>query len=289
MSSTGTSTRTSMVFAVGGATISTGAAPPRKRATSSTGRTVADSPIRCAGRGSSASSRSRRERQVGAALGPGDRVHLVDDHRLHAAQRLPGRRGEQQEQRLGRGDEDVRRAAGEGPPLVGRGVAGAHADADVGRCHPEPVGRVADAGQRRAQVALDVDGERLERGDVEHPAPLRGLRPAARRPAGPAPRGTPPGSCRSRSARRPGRADPRSTASHAPTWAAVGSAKAASNHARVGSPNRSSTSPVRSAADSPFTVPILHPTSDTSVTPPGPQASPSVRPWFALPTSVSGR
>ena len=65
---------------------------PRKRATSSTGRTVADRPIRCAGRSSSASSRSRRERQVGAALGAGDRVHLVDDHRLDAAQRLAGRR-----------------------------------------------------------------------------------------------------------------------------------------------------------------------------------------------------
>jgi hypothetical protein len=58
MSSTGTCTVTSMVFALFGATISTGAAPPRKCAVSSTGRTVADRPIRWAGRGSSASSRS---------------------------------------------------------------------------------------------------------------------------------------------------------------------------------------------------------------------------------------
>ena len=42
-------------------------------------------------------------------------------------------RGEQQEQRLGRGDQDVGRRAGERPALVGRGVAGAHADRDVGR------------------------------------------------------------------------------------------------------------------------------------------------------------
>ena len=54
----------------------------------------------------------QRQRQVGAALGRSDRVHLVDDHRLDAAQRLPRGRGEQQEQRLGRGDEDVRRRAG---------------------------------------------------------------------------------------------------------------------------------------------------------------------------------
>jgi hypothetical protein len=58
MSSTGTSIEISIVLAVGGATTSTGAAPPRKRATSSIGRTVADRPIRWAGRGSSASSRS---------------------------------------------------------------------------------------------------------------------------------------------------------------------------------------------------------------------------------------
>jgi hypothetical protein len=58
MSSTGTWTLTSIVFALGGWTISTGAAPPRNRAVSSIGRTVADSPMRCAGRGSSASSRS---------------------------------------------------------------------------------------------------------------------------------------------------------------------------------------------------------------------------------------
>ena len=34
-------------------------------------------------------------------------------------------------------------------------------------------GDVRDAGERRAQVALDVDGERLERRDVEHAAALR--------------------------------------------------------------------------------------------------------------------
>ena len=59
MSSTGTTTFRSHFFSDGGATTSTGAAPPRNRATSSTGRTVADRPIRWAGRSSSSSSRSR--------------------------------------------------------------------------------------------------------------------------------------------------------------------------------------------------------------------------------------
>ena len=73
------------------------------------------------------------EREVGAALGRADRVHLVDDHRVDAAQRLAGGRGEDQEQRLGRGDQDVGRVPGEGAALVGRRVARAHGDGDVGR------------------------------------------------------------------------------------------------------------------------------------------------------------
>ena len=36
----------------------------------------------------------QRQREVGAALGAGDGVHLVDDHRLDAAQRLARLRGE---------------------------------------------------------------------------------------------------------------------------------------------------------------------------------------------------
>jgi hypothetical protein len=58
MSSTGTTTCSSKVFSIGGATIVTGDCPARKRATSSRGRTVADSPMRWAGFGRIASSRS---------------------------------------------------------------------------------------------------------------------------------------------------------------------------------------------------------------------------------------
>ncbi len=49
MSSTGTTILSSMRFSLGGAAMVTGRAPPRNPATSSGGRTVADSPIRCAG------------------------------------------------------------------------------------------------------------------------------------------------------------------------------------------------------------------------------------------------
>ena len=58
MSGTGTCTDRSKVLAAGGATMVVGAGPDRNRATSSGGRTVADSPIRWAGAGDSWSRRS---------------------------------------------------------------------------------------------------------------------------------------------------------------------------------------------------------------------------------------
>ena len=58
MSGTGTWTDSSNVLAAGGSTMRTGLPPVRKRATSSGGRTVAESPMRWAGCGSSASRRS---------------------------------------------------------------------------------------------------------------------------------------------------------------------------------------------------------------------------------------
>ena len=106
--------------------------------------------------------------EVGAALGAGDRVHLVDDDGVDAAQRLARLAGQHEEQRLGRRDEDVGRGRAELAPIGGAGVARAQADGDVGDGGLEPLGGVADAGQRGTEVALDVDAERLERGDVEH-------------------------------------------------------------------------------------------------------------------------
>ena len=210
MSSTGTTIDRSQDFSAGGRDDPTGCGPPRKRR-----------PAPAAGpspRARSAGSGRRRrrpaarlggqrlqplqgERQVGAALGAGQRVHLVDDHRPHGAQHVAGRRGQHQEQRLRRGDQDVRRPGGDGPAVGGRGVAGPDADGDVRRRLAEPQRGLGDAGERGPQVALDVDGQRLERRDVEHPAALAW--PAAGRTGSgrPAPRGRRPGSCRIRSER----------------------------------------------------------------------------------------
>ena len=73
-----------------------------------------------------------REGEVGAALGAGDGVDLVEDDRLDAAQRLARLRGEEEEERLGRGDEDVAGRPREGASLGGGGVAAAHRHGDVG-------------------------------------------------------------------------------------------------------------------------------------------------------------
>ena len=119
-----------------------------------------------------------REREVRAALRGGHGVDLVDDHVLDAAQRLARLAGEQQVERLRRGDEDVGWCLHELAPHVRRRVARARADADLGHLDAQPLRRPPDAGQRRPQVALDVVGERLERADVEHADGRRRRRPA---------------------------------------------------------------------------------------------------------------
>ena len=108
------------------------------------------------------------DREVAAALAAGDGVDLVDDHRPHRREHAPAAlAGEQDVERLGRGDQDVRRGAGHAGAGAGGGVARAHRDLDGGRGQAGGAGRLADAVERGAQVALDVVAERLERGEVE--------------------------------------------------------------------------------------------------------------------------
>ena len=72
-------------------TSSIGRPPETNRPISSSGRCVAESPIRWIGSSTSRSQPLDRERQVRAALRAGDGVHLVEDQRLDAAQRLARR------------------------------------------------------------------------------------------------------------------------------------------------------------------------------------------------------
>ena len=162
MSSSATTTSRSSSLRVPASTSSIGRPPETKRPISSSGRWVAESPMRWNGLSVSALEALEREREMGAALRAGDGVHLVDDHRLDAAQHLAALRGEEQEERLRRRDQDVGRRAQHLAALPLVGVARADADRQ----------RRAEPGERAAQVALDVVVERLQRRDVEQPQPL---------------------------------------------------------------------------------------------------------------------
>ena len=65
------------------------------------------------------------EREVRAPFGRGERVDLVDDDVLDSAQRLARGRRQHEIERLGRGDENVRRMAQQQPPVACGRVTGA--------------------------------------------------------------------------------------------------------------------------------------------------------------------
>jgi len=103
------------------------------------------------------------EGEVDAALFADEGVDLVHDDGAHGAQHVAGARaGEEEVERLGRGDQDVRRLLEHRGAGAGRGVAGAHRHAQRRQRLAQPRRGLADARQRRAQVALDVVVQGLE-------------------------------------------------------------------------------------------------------------------------------
>jgi hypothetical protein len=112
----------------------------------------------------------QRERQVGAALVADQGVDLVDDHRVGRGEQQPRPgRGEQQVERLGGGDQNLRRPAQQLLPLVGRRVAGAHRDPRDRQRLTGGLRGGANAGQGHLEVPLDVVVQRLQRRHVHHP------------------------------------------------------------------------------------------------------------------------
>jgi hypothetical protein len=99
-------------------------------------------------------------------------MNLIDDHRLDAAQGLPSARGEQEEERLRRGDEDVRGRSNHLRALAPRRVAGAHTHRGQVKGNARFQSVLRDACDRHAEIFFDVDAERFQRRDVEHAAPL---------------------------------------------------------------------------------------------------------------------
>ena len=98
------------------------------------------------------------ERQKMAALGGDERMQFVEHDVAQILEEPPGvGRREKQRKLLGRGQQDVGRLQLLALALVGRRVAGAGLDGD-GQAH------LAD---RPGEIAFDVDGERLQRRNVE--------------------------------------------------------------------------------------------------------------------------
>ncbi len=109
------------------------------------------------------------QRQMRAALVVGHSVDLVDDDCVHAAQMLTALlRREQDVQRFGRGDQDVRRGlqhrAALGRRRVARPDSRAHRRAQVAALE----GELLNFAQGGFQVLLNVVGERLERRNINH-------------------------------------------------------------------------------------------------------------------------
>ena len=175
------------------------------------------------------------EREQIAALAGDQRMQFVEHDALERAEQI--RRvggGQQQRKLLRRRQQDVRRIAALALALGGRGVAGAGLDAD----------RQAHLGDRRFQVARDIDGQRLERRDVERVQALAsGAGPCRSKPAGAASRrsrGAPPGSaetrpasCRRRSARSAAPSGHRGRATAVQAGARAASSRAARTSART--------------------------------------------------------
>ena len=112
------------------------------------------------------------ERQQMPALRGDQRMQLVEHDVAQIREEALGVAGrDQQRQLLGRGEQDVGRRELLALPLVRRRVAGAG-------LHGERQAHLAD---RLAEIALDVDGQRLERRDVERvDAAMRFAGPALR-------------------------------------------------------------------------------------------------------------
>ena len=225
-----------------GATMVVGAWPDRNLATSSGGRTVADRPMRWAGWSMSWSSRSSDSarwapRLVAATAWTSSTITVSTSVSVSRAAEVSIRKSDSGVvMRMSGGLAIIsrRRLGGVSPERTPTLMLGASLSAAFGDA--------ADAGQRGAEVAFDVDRERLERGHVEHPGARLGCPVRARLAE----------ASRSMAQRNAASVfpdpvgamtrvlSPLAMASHASVWAAVGAANVPVNHSRVSSLKRAS-------------------------------------------------
>src|SRR6476620_4511782 len=103
-----------------------------------------------------------------ATFAGGNRMDLVDDHGSrgleHGAPRL---RAEQDVKRLWSGHDDMGRTLGGALALSLRRIARAHPRADSDIRKATVAQRLANAGQRHVEIAMDVVRERFQRRDID--------------------------------------------------------------------------------------------------------------------------
>ncbi len=102
-------------------------------------------------------------------------MDLVDDDGVDRAQDLARLRRQQQEQRLRGGDQDVRGIADLAGAFRRGRIPRPDRDGHLRRFLPQSRRDAVDARQRCPKIVLHVDGEGLERGNVEDPHSARGL------------------------------------------------------------------------------------------------------------------
>ena len=110
-----------------------------------------------------------RHREVCTSFGRGERMDLVDDHRVNVGQGARRRRGQHEVQRLGRGDQNVGRVSLQASSFGLIGVARAHTDRWDAHRHPEAFRLVSDSVQRRTQIPFNVNSQGAQWRDVDDP------------------------------------------------------------------------------------------------------------------------
>src|ERR1700676_1592077 len=95
------------------------------------------------------------------SFGGNDSVNFVNDHHLDKSKRVSGVGCEQQIEGFGSGDENVAGMACEAGTLGGRGVTSTNGNARFVKCRAKSPGRLRNADERGAQVALDVYRQRF--------------------------------------------------------------------------------------------------------------------------------
>ncbi len=96
-------------------------------------------------------------------------MNFIDDDCLNCAEDFAAFcAGEQEVERFGGGDQNLRRAAQHGGALGGRSVACAHQGANWQRLAAGSERHLLQFGQGHFQIAMDVVGQCFERRDIDH-------------------------------------------------------------------------------------------------------------------------